>query len=102
MSVKKYLYREEQEVFDKIDATKKKYAIQKFTTKDAITFLINKGYETDTAPAVLGNDITLTPAPGVTLVSNSNVALPEPTGYTIVTSTIEPTSTVTTIPEVKT
>lgn len=44
MSVKKYLYREEEEVFNKIEEVKKLHASEKFTTKDAITYLINKGY----------------------------------------------------------
>ena len=74
MPVKKYLYREEQEVFDKVEATKKKYAEQKFTTKDAITFLINAGYQADNEP-VLDNKLL---SGGLT-----NVALPQPTGTTI-------------------
>lgn len=47
MSVKKYLYREHQMVFDKVDAYKKTLTDKgvKCSTKDAMTHLILKGFE---------------------------------------------------------
>lgn len=49
MAIKKYLYREEQEVFDKIEKVKNDnncfVGSKKLSTKDAITFLINRGFE---------------------------------------------------------
>lgn len=57
MSVKKYLYREEEEVFNKIEQVKKFHASEKFTTKDAITYLINKGYEAEMLPIPLSEPL---------------------------------------------
>lgn len=45
MAIKKYLYREDEEVFKKIDLVKQKHTSEKFSTKDSITYLINKGFE---------------------------------------------------------
>jgi hypothetical protein len=49
MAVKKYLYREDQSVFDKVEAYKGTLAAHgiKCSTKDAITDLINKGYQAE-------------------------------------------------------
>ena len=73
MSVKKYLYREEEEVFIKIEEVKKLHASEKFTTKDAITYLINKGYTAE----MLSN--TVEP----TSLQVTSVAIPGPSGTTI-------------------
>lgn len=44
---KKYLYRDTLEVFKKIDIIKWKYIDQKFTTRDAISYLIERGYQAE-------------------------------------------------------
>lgn len=46
--LKKYLYRETEEVFNKLEKLKGDTDIpgsKKFSTKDAITYLINRGFE---------------------------------------------------------
>jgi hypothetical protein len=52
MAIKKYLYREDEEVFNKIELTRQKMMNEiegkKFSFKDAMTRLINKGYGADT------------------------------------------------------
>jgi hypothetical protein len=49
MAIKKYLYREDEAVFKKIDNYKKLMNDNgiKCSTKDAITALINKGYDAE-------------------------------------------------------
>ena len=47
MAIKSYLYREDEEVFKKIQDIKQRHEAEKFSTKDAITYLINKGYWTE-------------------------------------------------------
>lgn len=62
MAVKKYLYREDQSVFDMIDAFKKTLADNgvKCSTKEAMSHLIKRGWETEQANP---NDYSKKPEP---------------------------------------
>ena len=65
MAIRKYLYREDEEVWKKIDDIKQRH---NFTTKDAITYLINKGY-TSEAEANAKVPVEKIPAENITVVT---------------------------------
>jgi len=57
MAIKAYLYREDEEVFKKIQDIKQRHKTEKFSTKDAITYLINKGYDIETIIEITNPEI---------------------------------------------
>lgn len=57
MAIKTYLYREDEEVFKKIEDIKQRHANEKFSIKDAITYLINKGYDSEVTITITNPEV---------------------------------------------